>query len=253
VRAVVQEQVDGAAGDEVERFADGGQRDGKSAGDGDVVVADDGQVVGDAQAAGRGGGHDADGVVVVDGEDGGGRVVEIEQGVGGELAGLHRVRVAGDQAVVQGDAGLGQCVPVAVPAGHGGGGVFRSHDQPDRGVAVVDEFAGGQVAAEAVVADGGGVDAVGAQGQHLAGPGPGVVDVQRGAGAGGGADDAVDPAVQQGLHGQPLGVGPVPGGGHDREQPPGQGGGGDLLVEHGHHRVGQPGHDDSDGAGAGAA
>jgi LacI family transcriptional regulator len=51
--------------------------------------------------------------------------------------------------------------PVAGAPLHCGGGVLRAHDQADPGVAVVDEFAGGEVAAEVVVADGGGVDAVG--------------------------------------------------------------------------------------------
>ena len=166
------------------------------------------------------------------------------------LAGFHGVRVAGDQRVVQADAGFGEGGPVAGPALHGGGGVLRAHDQADPGVAVVDEFAGGQVAAEVVVADRGGVDAVGAQDQDL----PGVaVDPQRGTDAGGGADDPVDPAVQQGLHRHPFGLGPIPGGGDHGEQAAGGGRGGDLLVEHGHHGVGEPGHDHPDGAGAGPA
>src|SRR5207342_850757 len=141
---------------------------------------------------------------------------------------FHGVGVAGDQRVVQGDAGFGEGSPVAGPALHGGGGVLRSHDQTDPAVAVVDEFAGGQVAAEVVVADRGGVDAVGAQDQDL----PAVaVDAQRGAGAGGGADDPVDPAVQQGLHRHPFRLGPVAGGGDDGEQATSSGGGGDLLVQ----------------------
>ena len=170
--------------------------------------------------------------------------------LGGGFAGFHGVGVAGDQRVVQRDAGFGEGGPVTGAALHGGGGVFRAHDQPDPGVAVVDEFAGGQVAAEVVVADRGGVDAVGAQDQDL----PAVaVDAQRGTDAGGGADDPVDPAVQQGLHRDPLRVGVVLGGGDDGEQAAGGGRGGDLLVEHGHHGVGEPGHDHPDGAGAGPA
>ena len=85
----VQEEIDGAAGDQVEGFADGGQWDGEFADDGDVVVADEGQVIGNPQAAGGGDGHDTDGVVVVDGEDRGGRVGEVEQDAGGGFAGFH--------------------------------------------------------------------------------------------------------------------------------------------------------------------
>ncbi len=77
--------------------------------------------------------------------------------------------------------------------------------------------------------------------------------LQRGTDAGGGPDDPVDPAVQQGLHGHSFDVGAVLGGGDDGEQAASGGGGGDLLVEHGHHGVGEPGHDHPDGAGAGPA
>ena len=148
------------------------------------------------------------------------------------------------------DTGFGEGGPVTGPALHRGGGVFRAHDQADPAVAVVDQFAGGQVAAEVVVADRGGVDAVGAQDQDL----PGIaVDAQRGADAGGGADDPVDPAVQQGLHRHAFCLGPVSGGGDHREQAACGGRGGDLFVEHGHHGVGEPGHDHPDGAGAGPA
>jgi hypothetical protein len=115
-------------------------------------------------------------------------------------------------------------------------------------VAEVDEVAGREVCTEAVVPDGGGADPVGAEGEHV---GHRTFGFGRRVEAGGGEDQAVHPAALQGLHGDALGVGIVLRGGHDREQSAGAAGAGDLLVEHGHHGVGEPGDDDADRAGAG--
>jgi hypothetical protein len=64
-------------------------------------------VAGMRQAAGMHGGHDADGGVVVNGEDGGGPVESVEQGTAGGLTGLHGERVAGQQRLVEGDPWFG--------------------------------------------------------------------------------------------------------------------------------------------------
>jgi hypothetical protein len=60
-----------------------------------------------------GGGHDADGGVVVDGEDGGGPVGSVEQCPAGEFTGLHGEGVTGEQRVVDGHAGFGEGVAVS--------------------------------------------------------------------------------------------------------------------------------------------
>src|SRR3954451_6098257 len=84
----VQEAAGGAAADLVARVVDRGQPDVPQAGDARVVVADDGDVVRDAQSELLGGRERADGRDVVDGEEGGWSRRAREQPDGGAVAAL---------------------------------------------------------------------------------------------------------------------------------------------------------------------
>jgi hypothetical protein len=115
-------------------------------------------------------------------------------------------------------------------------------------MAEIEEVAGGEVAAELVVAGGGGADPVGAQRQDvrdLVGP-----ELRREVvvESGGGQDEAVHALTKQALGGRALRVRVVVGGGDDREARSLGAGAGDLLEQDRHHGVGEPGHQHTDGA-----